>query len=50
MQILVAVAVVLALVLLLLLTLAITVHFFWLSHQGRWPPNLLSEPPTSVRP
>jgi hypothetical protein len=39
MDVIAATAVLAPLVLLLLLTLAITVHFFWLAHQGRWPPD-----------
>ncbi len=44
-EIVIAVAVLTPIVLLLLLTLAVTVHYFRLSHEGRWPPDL---PPTAV--
>lgn len=44
-EIVIAVAVLTPIVLLLLLTLAVTVHYFWLSRGGRWPPDL---PPTAV--
>lgn len=39
MEILFAVVILAPLVLFFLLTLAVTVHFIWLSHRGRWPPG-----------
>lgn len=47
MEIIAVVAVLTPLVALLLLTLAVTVHFFWLSREGRWPPD---QPPTAAGP
>lgn len=51
MEIILAVAVLAPLVLFFVLTLALTVHFFWLSHRGRWPPGLppqeVGEPPAT---
>jgi hypothetical protein len=44
-EVLIAVAVLTPIVLLFLLALMVTVHFFWLSHAGRWPPDV---PPTAV--
>lgn len=45
MEILAAVAMLTPIVLLFVLATAVTVHYFWLAHAGRWPPNLMAPAP-----